>query len=204
MINKSTQVIEQDTPNVYTKASHSSHVDDVEDYYDTLSDFSSVLGQGGTKDYEDTNIVEEILDPKTAAMKRLVYQRLIIKLVIPDCFLHYFGALLVPSILSSPTIYKLDFTLRGLKMAKCVSGTNRDKQLSQTKTGDLEATLLKSSRTRKLYPRTNTSTEAMLLVRFDLIFFSTTSKFFFNVKFKVQLFLMRLSTELHTDHDVSG
>ena len=78
MINKSTQVIEQDTPNVYTKASHSSHVDDVEDYYDTLSDFSSVLGQGGTKDYEDTNIVEEILDPKTAAMKRFVYQRLMI------------------------------------------------------------------------------------------------------------------------------
>ena len=175
-------MIEQDTPNVYTKASHSSHVDDVEDYYDTLSDFSSVLGQGGTKDYEDTNIVEEILDPKTAAMKRFVYQRLIIKLVIPDCFLHYFGALLVPSILSS--IYKLDFTLRGLKMAKCVSGTNRDKQLSQTRTGDLEATLLKSSRTRKLYPRTNTSTEAMLLVRFDLLFFSTTSKMFLQCEVK--------------------
>ena len=63
-------MIEQDTPNVYTKPSHSSHVDDVEDYYDTLSDFSSVLGQGGTKDSEDTNIVEEILDPKTAALKR--------------------------------------------------------------------------------------------------------------------------------------
>ena len=90
----------------------------------------------------------------------------------------------VPSTLSSPTIYKFDFTLRGVKMTKCVSGTNKDKQLSQTKTGDLEATLLKSSRTRKLYPRTNTSTEAMLLVRFDLLFFSTTSKMFLQCEVK--------------------
>ena len=60
---------------MYTKQSHSSHVDDVEDYYDTLSDFSTVLGQGGTKEADDSNTVEEILDPKTAAMKRSVHQR---------------------------------------------------------------------------------------------------------------------------------
>jgi len=69
-VSATSKVIEQETPNVYNKPSPSSHVDDVEDYYDTLSDFSSVLGQGGTKEYDDANNVEEILDPKTAAMKR--------------------------------------------------------------------------------------------------------------------------------------
>ena len=45
-------------------------MDDIDDYYDTLADFSSVLGQSGPKDYDDSNTVEEILDPKPAAMKR--------------------------------------------------------------------------------------------------------------------------------------
>ena len=57
---------------MYTKPSPSSYVDDVEDYYDTLSDFSSVLGQGGNKEADDDNMVQEIMDPKTAAMKRSV------------------------------------------------------------------------------------------------------------------------------------
>ncbi|KAL5256608.1 hypothetical protein ACHWQZ_G011753 [Mnemiopsis leidyi] len=64
------KVIEQETPSVYAKQSHTSHMDDIDDYYDTLADFSSVLGQSGPKDYDDSNTVEEILDPKTAAMKR--------------------------------------------------------------------------------------------------------------------------------------
>ena len=68
--NLTRQVIEQETPNVYAKPSHTSHVDDIDDYYDTLADFSSVLSQSGPKEYDDSNTVEEILDPKTAAMKR--------------------------------------------------------------------------------------------------------------------------------------
>jgi len=69
-VSTNSKVVEQETPNVYTKPSPSSYVDDVEDYYDTLSDFSSVLGQGGNKEADDDNMVQEIMDPKTAAMKR--------------------------------------------------------------------------------------------------------------------------------------
>ena len=48
----------------------------IDEYYDTLTDFSVVLsensGSGGYngRTRDDSNTVEEILDPKTAAMRR--------------------------------------------------------------------------------------------------------------------------------------
>ena len=69
-------MIEQETPTSYKQsatAAAPSKYEDLDDYYDTLSDFSTVLGGGGGGGRgreEDEREVEEILDPKTAAIRR--------------------------------------------------------------------------------------------------------------------------------------
>lgn len=72
--------VEQDTPAapmvMPTREQHHYNTT-IDEYYDTLTDFSVVLSEsnGGGGGYngrvrDDSNTVEEILDPKTAAMRR--------------------------------------------------------------------------------------------------------------------------------------
>ena len=67
--------VEQDTPSMSRVTREQQHYDStIEEYYDTLTDFSTVLsegaGYGRSRERDDSNVVEEILDPKTAAMRR--------------------------------------------------------------------------------------------------------------------------------------
>ena len=65
------KVIEQEEASVVSQSRFpDTRKDDIDDYYDTLSDFSHVLSANKNSGYSESNQVEEILDPKMAAMRR--------------------------------------------------------------------------------------------------------------------------------------
>ena len=74
-LSSTAQVIEQDTPTVFGRSSAAivtyDSNDNLEEYYDTLLDYTTGEEMTGGGKRDEDNDVQEILDPKTAALRRL-------------------------------------------------------------------------------------------------------------------------------------
>ena len=70
-ISSTSQLVEQDTPTTFGRVLTVTYDDTLEEYYDTVSGCTAEERQEEEeRREEDDNDVQEILDPKTAALRR--------------------------------------------------------------------------------------------------------------------------------------